>query len=146
MNIPQEIVYMAFDLMVDSVSKNNMFKRKDFELQGNDGNYYDVVATNYRDLSITITKQTDRKPEISVDEVPQSIIDIAFNAVELARQWDAYPEDSWNELKDSSGNVWDLNLWTEEDGSQKATLYKVVSGETDTSKFFPLVIEISEEN
>ena len=144
---------MAFDLMIDSVKNNNMFKRKSFELQGNDGNYYDVVTTNYSVLSITITKQKDRTPEISVDEVPQSIIDIAFNAVELARQWDTYPDDCWNELKDSSGNIWDLNLWTEEDGSQKAALYRIIPSKddpklvtTDTSKFFPLVIEISEEN
>jgi hypothetical protein len=40
-----------------------------------------------------------------------------------------FPEDDWQSISDN----WDLNLWMDENGNPRATMYPVLNGSTDTS-------------
>lgn len=48
-----------------------------------------------------------------------------------------FPEDHWLAIN----NYWDLNLYTDEKGLGKATLYPVIDDNTDTSQPFPVLGE-----
>jgi hypothetical protein len=48
----------------------------------------------------------------------------------------AYPEDHWIAIN----KYWDLNLFTDDEGQHKATLYPVIDGNTDSTQPFPVIL------
>lgn len=50
-------------------------------------------------------------------------------------QGENFPEDDWHSI----GPEWDLNLWIDENGTHRATLYPVLNGNTDVSVWVDIV-------
>jgi hypothetical protein len=78
--------------------------------------------------------------------LPLSIRGIAKNVIRYALLV-GYPEDDWFEIQDEDGNVWDLNMWTNEEVSDTVwkekpmgAVYPVIIGDpfntTDKSKYY----------
>lgn len=51
-----------------------------------------------------------------------------------------YPEDKWFAV----GRYWDINVFTDDQGEKKATLYRVKKGSTNTSQGFLVTLEKDE--
>ena len=98
-------------------------KEKMEELIGLSQAVYDWECFSVRDL-ITLNALEDHF---------YCVCDEAYNMIQM---YDVFPFDEWVGIKKYTGiHQWDydLHLFVDEDGEEKAILYPVVGGETDTS-------------
>lgn len=60
----------------------------------------------------------------------------------IAKQWineninkNEWPEDEWTSLNDE----YDMNIYIDEDGKERATVFPVINGETDLETFIEII-------